>query len=615
MNTNAVETTDLSNDPGLRVPIYFPTAEKRLFGWLHYPASRNANCGLGLVICNPFGYEAICAHRSMRAIAEAVADLGIPVLRFDYQGAGDSGDIGSEADQMAVWVGDVMAAADELKRLTGVEGICLLGTRLGGLLAIEAARQCGSVHSLILIEPVVTGLSYLREMRRVRLAASLGGGQQVVPANVRQEEIEVSGFSLSSATVAALIKTDLMTLDAPPAPGMLIIDRADLPSARKWSEAMSRKEARVASVTLPGFVEMIMTPAESATIPVAMIEKIREWLPGAAVQQPLGSTRIRDRVNERDCTAYNSVMQIPCIGGESGSPLTEYAIRFGPDEILFGIVTKPYPGEVRKRAVIFLNTGAVHHVGLSRSAVSLARKWAQSGYLSLRMDLAGIGDSETRPGRPLNEVFTPTAVEEIREAVELVRTRYGIQDISLVGVCAGATHALHAAVAGLPVSRILLANPMIFFWKSTVTNNDIIRISEAMNNPTGYRSRIFSALHWKRLLTGQVQLAVIPRVYLHRFLMAVKSTLREVARRINMHLPDDLGWELESIAARGVKSLFVFAPGEPGIELLRIEAGSSLSKLGDRCRVRIIEGADHAFSQQGPRSRLEEILSEELLSQ
>jgi hypothetical protein len=63
-----------------------------------------------------------------------------------------------------------------------------------------------------------------------------------------------------------------------------------------------------------------------------------------------------------------------------------------------------------------------------------------------------------------------------------------------------------------------------------------------------------------------------------------------------------------------VQIVFVFAHGEPGIELLKIEGGVSLKRIGPKCRIRMIERADHAFSHSGPRTALEEILSEELFA-
>jgi hypothetical protein len=60
--------------------------------------------------------------------------------------------------------------------------------------------------------------------------------------------------------------------------------------------------------------------------------------------------------------------------------------------------------------------------------------------------------------------------------------------------------------------------------------------------------------------------------------------------------------------------VFIFAYGEAGIDLLHIEAGSSIKRLKDRCSIHIIDGADHIFSRPGPRAILGNILSNELFA-
>src|SRR5277367_4773296 len=82
--------------------IYFDSGEHTLFGWLHKPPVA-ATTNLGLVICKPFGYEALCSHRGLRAFAEAAAAAGVPTLRLDYLGAGDSADMDPRADQLDAW--------------------------------------------------------------------------------------------------------------------------------------------------------------------------------------------------------------------------------------------------------------------------------------------------------------------------------------------------------------------------------------------------------------------------------------------------------------------------------------------------------------------------------
>ncbi len=245
--------------------------------------------------------------------------------------------------------------------------------------------------------------------------------------------------------------------------------------------------------------------------------------------------------------------------------------------------------------------------------VGLARRWARRGYVVLRMDLAGLGDSGTRPGRPDNEIFPPAAIEDIRAAIEWMRSRYDVNDITLGGVCSGAYHALRAAVAAVPVNRILMVNPEIFFWKEGMTVKDM-QMSEVVRNPGVYRARMFSVAAWRKLTTGKVNIRYILKIYMHRAFLAVESTFRDLARHLHIHLPGDLGWDLEQIGQRGVQVVFVFARGEPGIELLTILGGMSVKRLGDRCRVHIIDSADHVFSKKGPRAVLEKILSDELFA-
>ena len=185
--------------------LYFNSGEHRLFGWLHRSLS-DSNADIGVVLCQPFGYEAICAHRGMRAFAEAIAAAGMPALRFDYLGTGDSPEIDPQADQLQIWTQDVLAAAQELRSRTGVRQVCLLGFRLGALLATLAASQDSTVSALVVVSPINTGRRYLRELRTTRMAASLLDQSEPPPdqQDARAGGMEVSGFAFSAATLEAL---------------------------------------------------------------------------------------------------------------------------------------------------------------------------------------------------------------------------------------------------------------------------------------------------------------------------------------------------------------------------------------------------------------------------
>jgi pimeloyl-ACP methyl ester carboxylesterase len=506
-----------------------------------------------------------------------------------------------------------VAAVSELQQRTGIQSVCLLGVRLGGLLATLAARQCTAVKSLVLIAPVISGRRYHKELRTTRLASLRT--DYVDPSGTGTERsaaagsMEVSGFTLSAATIAALANVDLAASAPPPVRDILVIGGGSLSASRAWAEQLFAHGVRTNYVDSPDVVELIMTAPQFSNIPQGMIGTTCDWLLQSALKQSVPPDGGDDRYS--DSAAPLGVMTLRRGVPSQHAPLTERPVFFTSKAALFGIITEPRQGETRRRAVVMLNAGADHHIGANGMYVDLARHWAGRGYIALRMDLAGLGDSGTAPGQPENDVFPPSALDDIRAAIEFIRDRYGSRDITLFGVCSGAYHALRAAAAGVEVNRILMVNPQNYYWKPGATLQDL-QLAEVVHNPGIYRRQIFSIAAWKRLFAGQVNLWRILKIYFHRPLMAIESTLRDLTRYVHVRLPHDLGWELQEIAARGVRIVFVFARGEPGLDLLKIEAGSVVRRMGERCRVHIVDGGDHIFSHNAPRAAMKQILNEEL---
>ncbi|MDP9066417.1 MAG: alpha/beta hydrolase [Pseudomonadota bacterium] len=245
--------------------------------------------------------------------------------------------------------------------------------------------------------------------------------------------------------------------------------------------------------------------------------------------------------------------------------------------------------------------------------VELARRWAARGYVVLRWDLAGLGDSGTRSGERSNEVYPPAALDDIAAAAAYLRREHGAQDLTLAGLCAGAYHALRAAICGLPVHTLLLVNPLTFYWKAGSTLDDL-QVAEVVRNPGVYAERVLQPRSWFKLLRGRVNLWRVGNVYSRRAWLALDSTLRDLGRYVNIRLPNDLGWDLRAVADRGVRIVFLFARGDAGAELLKVQGGSALKTIADRCRVHMFDGADHIFSQSAARSELLQMLGSELPS-
>lgn len=596
------------------VPLYFDSNGCDLFGWLCSPTQHKPRPLVGLVICNSFGNEAVFAHRAIQALAAEAAAIGIPSLRFDYSGVGDSADLKPEVNQIHSWVEDILSAARELQRRTSVERVCLVGFRLGALLAVTAAPKIDNLDALILIAPLINGKRYIAELRTLQLAVrSRTGAAPGLTEKAGVGDFEVGGYTLVEKSVNYLTQIDLATLTKAPARNLLILDRSDIPSAEAWSRAMSALGARTKYVTLSNFVQTMMRSPWGAEPPTTIVAATGAWLRQLVEMSGIGGPESfrPGTVSDYGQTSARKVVRTEA---QVSAGLRERVQFFGSTPRLFGITTMPQGTSRSAAAVILVNDGACYHVGTNRLNVWLARLLAQRGLVVLRMDLAGIGDSEARVGRRLDDVFPKEAMDDIGSAIDFVRTGYGAEHITLAGVCSGAYHAFQAAVAGLPVRRILPINALNFFWK-TGTPLDQLEWVGSPPKVQWYVGRLLSWGDWKRLFKGQINIRNTINTYFCVARNRLEAVLLAAARQLRMPQKNDLDVEINRLAARGVQMTFVFAQGERGLKLLETQAGSGLEYLAQWCRVHVIDVADHNFSSPRARTELEQILTDELLGE
>jgi pimeloyl-ACP methyl ester carboxylesterase len=150
------------------------------------------------VLCYPFGQEYMRAHRAYRQLSVLLSRRGVPVLRFDYHGTGDSAGEGTEAS-LDRWVHNTRAAMDEARRRSGATRVYLAGLRLGAAVAALAAQGQREVGRVVLWDPIVSGTRMLEEMEES--AASPGDAMWWVngfpcPLALRREVEPVSLLAL-----------------------------------------------------------------------------------------------------------------------------------------------------------------------------------------------------------------------------------------------------------------------------------------------------------------------------------------------------------------------------------------------------------------------------------
>lgn len=156
------------------------------------------------------------------------------------------------------------------------------------------------------------------------------------------------------------------------------------------------------------------------------------------------------------------------------------------------------PRRPARRGVLILVGGPQYRVGSHRQFVLLARALAQQGIPSFRFDVRGMGDSTGEP-----RGFETTAAD-IRAAIDHFFTiQPGLAEVVLWGLCDAASAALLHAVRDARVYGLVLLNP----W---------VRSSQTAARATlkhYYRSRLFDAGFWKKLIAGQFRPAAALRSF------------------------------------------------------------------------------------------------------
>ena len=147
---------------------------KRLF----YVKEGPSDASSGWIFCNPFFEEKLFTQRVYRNFARTLAGLGCAVLRFDYEGDGDSeGDV--ESIGLQDRVNDLEDAYIFLRGKSPVRSVGLFGLRLGGTVALLGARALGA-REVLAWSPVVDGSQTFHELIRFNLTTQLGAYRKIV---------------------------------------------------------------------------------------------------------------------------------------------------------------------------------------------------------------------------------------------------------------------------------------------------------------------------------------------------------------------------------------------------------------------------------------------------
>jgi len=294
--------------------------------------------------------------------------------------------------------------------------------------------------------------------------------------------------------------------------------------------------------------------------------------------------------------------------------MKEKTFLFGKFNTLLGIVSEPDNDTYRTRpAVILSNAGLMHRIGPNRIYVKLARSLAEHGYLVLRFDLSGVGDSSPRLDHMPVEQYT---IDDTNQAIAYIASTYGIHQVVLGGHCAGAYHSFRTTAQSEQVSGVILINP-------DGAEEDWVEFDKK-RKMIGYYQKYYSQKSlfdpqlWKRILRFQIDYRSIVKVFFRDLIWArISNAYFRIKRKFvkpQIGVQDQQLFTVESMLRKlpemRAQALLVFSENATSLERVKINMSQELKQLetSGKLELAIVPGADHLYSPVGSQKQLFKII-------
>jgi pimeloyl-ACP methyl ester carboxylesterase len=272
---------------------------------------------------------------------------------------------------------------------------------------------------------------------------------------------------------------------------------------------------------------------------------------------------------------------------ERSARFAEAALMLGPRRSLVTVIARPHaPCRVDGPTVVILNTGITHRVGHHRMYVHLSRLLAHHGHTVVRFDQSGIGDS-----RPRSDGLAPleAAAADIGEMLDSLQNLHQTSRFVLVGLCAGADHAVLYARNDPRVVGVMIMDPSLPPTRGYY-------LHRALRQLRHLRS-------WLSLLTGRSGMMRTALTQLRHRLQPQEG--QAPVSLINLRFSPALAQCYSAIALRRVRMLAVFTSVSTYARQL-LDAFPEVGASG-MFRQELFSDSDHLFSSESQRQRLFEL--------
>jgi len=519
--------------------MYLEGGGEPFFATYHPPAGTLAP--QAVILVPPFGWDDTATYRARREWALHLAAAGRHVLRFDLPGTGDSPGSLGDPDRWESWLAATQRAAAWLRARSSAPRIAAIALGSGGYLAFDAAAA-GAVDDLVLWATPPQGKRFLRELSafarlEAQRIAESGGPPSPEPA----EGIEAGGHVLPPELAERIRAVDLEQTQLPASCRVLLLDRDGAGAADGLAQALRAAGVDVETAEGRGYAAMVQPP-DLSRAPREVFALASAWLERGS--------------GARAGAAPSPAADAPAATLELDGLRERPFVIERPEGRLRGIVAEPAAnGGSAPLTLVFLNAGAIRRTGPNRLWVSAARRWAERGIPSLRLDAEGIGDADG-DGEVYQEVgrfHDPHLLDQVASALDAL-VELGLPPrFVLIGLCSGGHWAFKTALRDERAAAAVMVNTRILYWHEHLDPARDLRRTRLLVRP----------VTWKRLLRGDVPV--------HRWKGFAEWIAAGVASRLRRTSePRVFEWQA-AVVAEGFSALrdagrsahFVFCEGEP----------------------------------------------------
>ena len=262
--------------------------------------------------------------------------------------------------------------------------------------------------------------------------------------------------------------------------------------------------------------------------------------------------------------------------------MKEKTVLLGESKNLVAVVTKPLREfEVQDRpAIILLNSGLLHRVGPNRVYVKLARELAEDGFIVLRFDLSGIGDSRVpNDGQTYDE--STRVIKDIRDVMDYLSETKSVDKFILMGLCSGGSNAFRAACHDERVVGVNLIEGFAFPSTGYFASS--------------YSSSLLSPRSWWRLFTGESEVWGLLRGL---FKFHTSKQTRQLSENLQVPNKESLLTDFNKLLERKVNLYFICTDTGAAYYNYKTIFEEEFERLPahQRPRLEIVKNTDHLFT-------------------